>query len=88
MDSVVHVPVASQAEADQIAKARFNDMAIELISGEGEAVGNPAIRAGTTLKFEGLGERFSGLYYVRKAEHRLGPKIGYVTKFNVSRNAA
>lgn len=86
--SLVRLPVASQAEADQIAKARFNDMAIELISGEGESVGNPAIRAGTTLQIDGLGARFSGLYYVRKAEHRFGPKIGYVTKFNVCRNAA
>ena len=86
--SLVRLPVASQAEADQIAKARFNDMAIELISGEGEAVGNPAIRAGTTLRVDGLGARFSGLYYVKKAEHCFGPKIGYVTKFNVSRNAS
>lgn len=86
--SVVQVPVASQAEADQIAKARFNDMALQLISGDGETVGNPAIRAGTTLQIDGLGDRFSGLYYVRKAEHRFGPKIGFVTKFNVCRNAA
>ena len=88
LGSIVRLPVASQAEADQIAKARFNEMAIGLISGEGEAVGNPAIRAGVTLQFAGLGERFSGLYYVKKAEHRFGPKMGYVTKFNVMRNAS
>ena len=86
--SVVRLPVASQAEADQIAKARFNEMAIELVSGEGEAVGNPAIRAGVTVRFAGLGERFSGLYYVKKAEHRFGPKIGYVTTFTATRNAS
>jgi phage protein D len=86
--SVVRLPVASQAEADQIAKARFNEMAIELISGEGEAVGNPALRAGVTVRFAGLGERFSGLYYVKRAEHRFGPKIGYVTMFTATRNAS
>jgi phage protein D len=86
--AIVEVPVVSQAEADQMAKAMFNEMALGLIVGDGEAVGTTDLRAGTTIKLLGLGTRFTGAYYVRRAEHRLGPKIGYVTTFNVVRNAA
>ncbi len=84
----VDIPVGSQPEADQIAGAFFNDMAIELISGEGEAVGNPDLRAGTTVALLGLGKRFSGLYYVVKAEHRLSPELGYITRFDAQRNSS
>ena len=86
--AIVEVPVASQAEADQMAKALFNDMALGLICGDGEAVGNTSVAAGTTIRLAGLGTRFSGIYYVRRAEHRIAPKIGYVTKFHVVRNTS
>lgn len=87
-EALVEIPVASQAEADQIAKAMFNDMALGFITGDGEVVGTSDVRAGTTIRLVGLGTRFTGLYYVRRAEHRIGPKIGYVTKFNVVRNTS
>jgi phage protein D len=86
--AVVDVPVSSQAEADQMAGARFRDMAIELTCGEGEAVGNPALHAGVTVELRGLGPRFTGAYYVVKSEHRAGPDLGYVTRFDVRRNAS
>lgn len=85
---ITDIPVGSQAEADQIAEALFNDIAIELISGEGEAVGNMEIRAGTTIELKGLGSRFSGYYYIKKTEHHISPQIGYITKFEVVRNAS
>jgi phage protein D len=86
--SIVNIPVASQAEAEQIAKAKFNDMNIELIFGDGETVGNMDIRAGYTIRLNGLGERFSGLYYIKSAEHIIGHQTGYITKFNAVRNAS
>jgi phage protein D len=86
--ATVDLPIESQAEADQIAKAFFNDMAILLIQGEGEVVGNPALRAGTTIELKNLGKRFQGVYYVRKAEHRISPQSGYLTRFEVQRNAS
>lgn len=86
--AIVEVPVASQVEADQMAKALFNDMALGLICGDGEAVGNTSVAAGTTIRLSGLGTRFSGIYYIRRAEHRIAPKIGYVTKFHVVRNTS
>jgi uncharacterized protein len=88
IDVVIHQPVGAQAEADQIAKARFNEMALELITGEGTCRGNADIRAGKVIKIDGIGRRFGGQYYVISAIHRNSPASGYVTEFVVRRNAS
>ncbi|WP_338699873.1 hypothetical protein V5279_18905 [Bradyrhizobium sp. 26S5] len=86
--AVAEIPVVSQAEADQIAKAFFNEMALGLITGEGEIVGNASFIPGTTARLQGLGDRFNGIYYIRRAEHRIAPKTGYVTRFQAVRSAS
>ena len=86
--TIVDRPVFSQAEADQAALGRFRTMALTYISGEGECVGRTDLRAGTVIKIEGVGDRFSGLYYVPSATHRFDAKRGaYRTQFSVRRNA-
>jgi len=79
-------PVASQAEADQFAKAQFNREVLGLITGEGICRGNTQVRAGKVIEIDGIGQRFSGLYYVTAASHRYGTR-GYFTYFTVRRNA-
>jgi phage protein D len=81
-------PVATQAEADQLAKARLNDLVLDLISGEGVCWGRTDLRAGKVIKIEGVGQRFSGQYYVTVAIHRYSPQGGYRTHFTVRRNAS
>jgi phage protein D len=83
----VDIPVFSDSEANQIAKGKFNDMAIAFITGEGEAIGNTDICAGCVIELAGLGRLFSGLYYVTSSKQMVDQK-GYITKFTVSRNAA
>jgi phage protein D len=83
----VTMPVQSQEDADQIAKQRFSEMALGYVRGEGVCIGDPRIRAGTVVKIEGLGKRFSGPYYLTWAEHRYAPKKGYRTAFGARRNA-
>lgn len=87
-DAIVDTPLETQSEADQMAEAMYNEMALELITGEGEAAGVPSLRAGATVELRGLGDRFSGLYYVVRAEHRFAPDIGYITRFGVQRNSS
>jgi Bacteriophage probable baseplate hub protein len=84
---VVNRPVFTEGEAAQIAKGKFNEMAVGFITGEGTAIGNTDIRAGEVIELKGLGKRFSGLYYVTSSTHEVGPK-GYRTRFTVGRNAA
>ena len=81
-------PVMTQAEADQLAKARFNNVALALIRGEGVCWGRTDVRSGKVIKIDGVGKRFSGQYYVTATTHRYTPHRGYYTHFTVQRNAS
>jgi phage protein D len=47
-------------------------------------IGIPELRPGDNVKLLGLGQRFSGDYYVKKVQHTLG-NGGYHTEFDVRR---
>jgi len=81
-------PVLSQAEADQIAKAKLNEMSLNLITGDGVCLGRTDLRSGTVIKIDGIGVRFSGQYYVTSAIHYFEPQRGYRTHFSVRRSGA
>jgi len=80
-------PVGSQAEADEHARAIYNDHAIETITGNGTTIGLPQLRAGKVIQLKGLGPRFDGNYYVDSAVHTLDSG-GYSTNFTVKRNSS
>jgi phage protein D len=80
-------PVFSRDEADQIARGRFNEMALAYVTGEGVSIGRTDLRAGSIVRIEGIGERFSGEYYVTATSHRYMPAQGYRTGFSARRNA-
>lgn len=79
-------PILTQAEADQIAKAQFNQKALALITGEGISFGRTNLKAGKVIKIDGIGQRFSGQYYLTTVSHRYRPAKGYYTNFTVKRN--
>jgi phage protein D len=83
----VTAPVQSQEEADHMAKQGLFEMALSYISAEGVCIGDPRLQPGTVVKIEGLGTRFSGLYYICSTEHRFSMKKGYRTAFSARRNA-
>lgn len=85
--SIVDLPVSSQAEADKMAQGRFDEMALAYIVGEGLCMGRTDLRAGIVVKIDGLGQRFSGLYYITSVTHSYTPSQGYRTAFAVRRNA-
>ncbi|MGV0025321.1 phage late control D family protein [Phormidesmis priestleyi] len=80
-------PVVTQAEADQLAKASFNRAVLSLIKGDGVCRGRPDLRAGKVIKIDGIGQRFSGQYYVTSVSHRFSA-TGYYSHFSVQRNAS
>jgi phage protein D len=80
-------PVQSKDEADEMAKRGFGEMALAYIRAEGRCIGEPRLRAGTVVKIEGIGTRFSGSYYVTSTEHAFGPSKGYRTQFSARRNS-
>lgn len=78
----VRLPVHSQDEANQRAKAALKKASEEFVKGSGETVGIPELLPDTNIKFKGLGERFNKTYYVEKATHTVDAS-GYKTSFNV-----
>jgi hypothetical protein len=75
-------PVFTQAEADQRAKAVFNERAKEFLTGEAEAIGLPLIRPDRNVALANLGAPFSKTYYVQQATHKIDSG-GYRTRFKV-----
>jgi phage protein D len=80
------LPVMTQAEADQIAVARFNSASLALVTGEGVCGGRTDLRPGKVIKIDGVGKRFSGQYYVTATAHTY-TAAGYRTRFAFRRNA-
>jgi len=81
---VLDEAVIDAADADKIAKAQYNTILKEFITGEGKCSGNPDIRSGKTIEIKGIGDRFSGVYYVISTVHSIG-RDGYTTTFKVRR---
>ncbi len=52
------------------------------LTGSGSSIGDPRIKAGRVINFEGLGDQFSGLYRITSATHSLDGG-GYRTNFQV-----
>ncbi|MBN2736285.1 MAG: hypothetical protein JXR70_04845 [Spirochaetales bacterium] len=56
--------------------------------GSGSCEGNPLIRAGSIIRIEGVGEKFSAKYLVTSTHHILNPNTGYETHFKLTSNLA
>ncbi len=84
-DVVIGAAVTTQAEADALARSLLRERAYEFITGKGEIIGLPDLRPGDTMTIAGLGDRFSGTYYVKKVEHEIGAN-GYRSRFEVRKS--
>lgn len=82
--AIVDNVIIDPEDAENIAKARYNIMLKEFITGSGKCKGNPAIRAGNTIEIKGFGERISGIYYIISTVHSIKKGI-YNTSFKVRR---
>ena len=78
-------PVKSKEEAKNLAIAVLNDTNSGFITREGKTIGIPAITPGVVIEIKGLGDWFSGKYYVTGATQIIDSE-GYYTTFHVRRN--
>lgn len=85
-ERVVDAPVASMKEAEDLAVSLLRERAYEFITGTGRIIGLPDLRPSDNVVLDGLGQRFSGRYYVKKVEHTLGSS-GYLSQFEVRKFA-
>jgi len=81
---VVDEPVFTQAQATERAEAIMRDRSKAQLKASGTCIGLPELRAGQRVKIAGLGERFSGEYFVTDTTHTIG-ESGYITRFNARR---
>jgi phage protein D len=78
---ISHLAAASNAEANAIAEAAFDQRQRRFVTVEGTAEGNPAVRVGSHVTLAGLGPRFDNVYYVTRCRHRYDLRVGYETDF-------
>lgn len=82
----LYTNVTSVEEAQSYANAILNRRAMKLISGNGECIGIPEIRAGRYIKLSGVGKSFDQTYYITVATHIYDDE-GYTTRFQLGGNA-
>jgi phage protein D len=80
--SVVDNMIIDATDAENIAKAKYNSILKEFLTGEGMSTGNPKLKAGKTIEIKGIGERLSGVYYVISSVHSIINGV-YSTTFKV-----
>lgn len=77
-------PVESREEARKLAIEILQGIAKEMVKGTGSVPGLPDIRSGTVVEIDGLGDRFSGRYFIVSTTHAIGDS-GYTTQFECRR---
>ncbi|HET6763456.1 MAG TPA: contractile injection system protein, VgrG/Pvc8 family [Longimicrobiaceae bacterium] len=83
---VTDEPVAAKADADLLAAAILNERAMGYVRARGSSIGLPALKPGQVVAIDGVGDAFSGSYYVSRVVHRMDGE-GFSTDFEVRRNA-
>lgn len=77
-------PVESEDEARTLATSTLEAIIKDMVKGSGSTVGLTELRAGRVIQIDGLGQRFSGTYFVTGTTHNIGDG-GYVTQFECRR---
>lgn len=80
--TVVDQPVFKTKEAQTMAQALFDELGGEFVYADAKAEGNPNIRPGLIINLEGMGDRYSGKYYVTETRH-FYTHLVYTTDFSV-----
>lgn len=83
--TIINRPIGSPADIANSALVIAHELRTKLngrMTGSGSCVGDPRIRAGAVVRFEGLGPDFSGDYRVSSATHTIDSN-GYRTSFQV-----
>jgi uncharacterized protein involved in type VI secretion and phage assembly len=75
---------ATAGEANAIAKSTLQRLADAFYEADGQAWGNPKIKAGVQVQVKGVGTHFGGTFMVTAATHSYRGATGYRTGFQIS----
>jgi len=84
---ITDVPVSSQSQATEVAKAEMNRLARQFGKGSCTVEGNDALRAGTVVEFKGLSSPYDGKYYIVSTRHIISSTSGYLTELSFCSNS-
>lgn len=84
---ITDVPVASQAQANEVAKAELNRLARQFAKGSCTVEGNDKLRAGQVVDFKGLSKQHNGKYYIISTRHMISANSGYITEVTFCSNS-
>lgn len=84
---ILTLPVADQSEAKTIAAGIASAVQGSFHYAEGESLGDPNIQPGKSIEIRGVGNKFSGKYFVTSVTHRFA-EGGYTSAFIVSGSRA
>lgn len=85
--TIVDRPVDSKEEAESIAKAIFDKLAMDFVTGEVDFHGDPRIKPGDLVELKQFGKRFSGKYLVRRVTHLMMPRsLPFTTRIQIARS--
>ncbi len=79
-------PVRTMEEARKIALSELEKSSDKFIKASVETIGIPELKPAVCINIEGLGNWFSGKYYIEKVTHRIDNN-GYRTTFEAHRNS-
>ena len=79
-----NAPVTSAAEATTIAKSVLAKLRDAWLDAEGEAAGDPKLRAGAKVTIKGVGSDYSGDYVLTSTTHIVAAERGYHVRFRIS----
>lgn len=77
-----HRLALTQAEADALAQAEFEQRARRFVRVVASCEGNPALRVGTHVTLADVSPRFDNTYYVTACTHRYDMQRGFETEFS------
>jgi phage protein D len=83
-DVVVNQPVFTKRQAERRARDLLRERQKHMVQVTAKTIGLPDLRAGQVVAIQGVGARFSGLYFVTATTHMLDD-TGYTTEFNARR---
>jgi phage protein D/phage baseplate assembly protein gpV len=75
---------ANTGEANAIARSTLQRLADAFYEADGQAWGNPALKAGVKVQVKGVGNHFGGTFMVTAATHSYRGATGYRTSFQIS----
>jgi phage protein D len=84
-EAVVHSVPLSSGEARARAESLFRHRARRFLTGRGVAEPNAKLRVGASVRVDGIGPLFSGVYFVTEVKHVFDNRRGLRTEFAVER---